>query len=632
MKQRYSTILNVAFVAILAALLPIISTAQNVLILFDDAANNTNTVALKNALDNAGYPTTISSVNESSWNGTNPALTNFDVVVHLNGTTYSSEMPTAGQNALVDFVENDGGLYVQFEWHAYQYDQNNQMQSMVDLILFQRTSGTTATATITEVSAQSGHPVLATVPASFSLTGGFNVGNLRSFSSDPSLVLMKEGTNDAVAIREFGEGCVLGFHNAGNYSGYSILSDSNVHHLIIDFIGYCGFCGVTVVTDDTAVSCFGYNDGAASVSVSGGVPPYSYEWNTGDTSSSISNLTAGVYNVTVLDQAGCQTVKNITVGSPGAIYTDIQMNNFVTCYGAMNGSAEVFVTGGTPPFSYLWNNGDTSSATNTLPGGDAVVLVTDSNGCVFADTVFIGEPEAIVADYNITTVDCDGDLGGAITANVSGGIPPYYYLWSTGSTFYNLSNLTNGVYHLTITDNVNCIVQDSAVLPHNFLTPTVDLGPDQDICIDWPIKLNAGNPGETFMWSTGSSAQSITVGYAATIWVAVTNENGCVGRDTVVITTHTCLGIKEFDEQSTLSLFPNPSDGLVYVLSADQSIVNADVEVYDLSGKIVLHKNIDQISPKTPALLDLSQLSTGSYLVKISNGSHESRLRIMISK
>jgi len=632
MKQRYSNILNVAFVAALALLLPTISSAQNVLILFDDAANNTNTVALKNALDNAGYPTTISSVNESSWNGTNPALTNFDVVVHLNGTTYSTEMPTAGQNALVDFVENDGGLYVQFEWHAYQYDQNNQMQSMVDLILFQRTSGVTTTATITEVSAQSGHPVLATVPASFSLTGGFNVGNLRSFSSDPSLVLMKEGTNDAVAIREFGEGCVLGFHNAGNYSGYSILSDSNVHHLIIDFIGYCGFCGVTVVTDDSAVSCFGYNDGAAGVSVSGGVPPYSYEWNTGATTSSISNLTAGVYNVTVLDSAGCQTVKNITVGSPGAIYTDIQMNNFVTCFGAMNGSAEVLVTGGTPPFSYMWNNGDTSAATNTLPGGNAVVLVTDSNGCVFSDTVFIGEPEAIVADYNITTVDCDGDLGGAITTNVSGGIAPYYYLWSTGSTFYSLSNLTNGVYHLTITDNVNCVVQDSAVLPHNFLTPTVDLGPDQDICIDWPIKLNAGNPGETFVWSTGSSAQTITVGYAATIWVAVTNENGCVGRDTVVITTHTCLGIKEFDEKSTLSLFPNPSDGLVYVLSADQTIENADVEVYDLTGKMLLHKNIEHISPHTPALLDVSSLSTGSYLVKISNGSHENRMRIMISK
>ena len=132
--------------------------AQNVLIIYDDSPTNTNTVALKDALTNAGYTATISTANESAWNNTNPALTNFDVVIRLNGTSYSTEITSAGQLALMDFVENDGGVYVQFEWDAYQYDQNSQMQAMEDLILFQRTSGSTSTLTLTEVSSQSKSP------------------------------------------------------------------------------------------------------------------------------------------------------------------------------------------------------------------------------------------------------------------------------------------------------------------------------------------------------------------------------------------------------------------------------------------------------------------------------------------
>jgi hypothetical protein len=103
-------------------IIPTLNYAQEVLIIWDNSPTYSATVALKTSLENQGFIVTMSSVNESSWNNTNPSLTGFDVVIRLNGSSYSSEIPAAGQTALVDFVENDNGAYVQFEWDAHQYN------------------------------------------------------------------------------------------------------------------------------------------------------------------------------------------------------------------------------------------------------------------------------------------------------------------------------------------------------------------------------------------------------------------------------------------------------------------------------------------------------------------------------
>ncbi len=160
----------------------LMSSTQEILIIWDNSPTYAPTVAMKDSLESQGFNVTMSTVSESSWNNTNPSLRGFDVVIRFNGSTYSSEMPTAGQTALVDFVETGNGAYVQFEWDAYEYN-NGLMQSMEDLILFERTSGSETAITLSEVSAQANHPVLANVPSSFGLTTGFNVGSIRSFSS-----------------------------------------------------------------------------------------------------------------------------------------------------------------------------------------------------------------------------------------------------------------------------------------------------------------------------------------------------------------------------------------------------------------------------------------------------------------
>jgi len=168
--------------------------AQNVLILYDNSPTNTNTVALKTSLQNQGFQVTISAVSESFWNNTNPSLTGFHAVIHLNGSTYATEMPIAGQTALVNFVQNEGGVYVGFEWNAYQVSES-EMLTMVDLIPIVRSSGQTQNITYTTVPAQASHPVLSGIPASFSLTNtGANIGSMRAYGTDPAVTLMMQAS------------------------------------------------------------------------------------------------------------------------------------------------------------------------------------------------------------------------------------------------------------------------------------------------------------------------------------------------------------------------------------------------------------------------------------------------------
>lgn len=436
-------------------------------------------------------------------------------------------------------------------------------------------------------------------------------------------------SNDALAYREFGTGCILGFHASANYGSYTPIADTNVHNLIINFIGHCGYCGVDVETSSTSVSCYGDTNGTASISISGGVPPYEIEWSTGNTVDTlISSLAAGTYTVSVTDSIGCLTVKQIEVESPEFIGTTVQIGNSVSCFGETDGAASVSVTGGTPPFTYAWNNGETSDSASALPAGNAIVTVTDSNGCEFQDTAVIVSPDEIVATYEITPVECDGDLGGGASVSVSGGVAPYNYSWSTGSTNSSIQNVVNGLYTLTIMDNADCEKVDSVVIYPLYLSPEVDLGEDLEICEDWPVQVSAGN-GASFNWSTGQLSNAITIGSAGTYWVEVTNDSGCVGTDTLIVTTHTCLGIDAITVDQALDIYPNPSSGIITVVCCE-NLKDAEYVVYDMSGKRVMQGKDFRLVNEESIEIDLSNVQAGNYIIELKSTDFVARNTVVI--
>ena len=210
----------------------------SVLLIWD--INTRGTVALSNALATSGITVTMSATSENWYNGANPSPETFSAVIHLNGTTYVEDMPLAGQIALSNYVAGGGG-YIQSEWDAYEFDAGG-MRHLRDLILFTRVDqGTDGSVTQTNVPAQAGHPVLAGVPASFTYQTAFNYGPARTFSTNPVTVLMRYNQYDAVAVRQFGLGRIVGFKHAGNYgNNFNTLSNVNVQQLYINAVRWAG--------------------------------------------------------------------------------------------------------------------------------------------------------------------------------------------------------------------------------------------------------------------------------------------------------------------------------------------------------------------------------------------------------
>src|SRR5690606_26770758 len=138
------------------------------------------------------------------------------------------------------------------------------------------------------------------------------------------------------------------------------------------------------------VSCFGLDNGSATVNAAGGTMPYTYSWNTTptQTTATAGNLAAGSYSITVTDTNGCTSIASANITAPAALNTSLSANN-VSCHGGNNGSATVSVTGGTLPYLYSWNTSPviTTATPSGLTAGTYTVTVTDNNGCM--DTAMI---------------------------------------------------------------------------------------------------------------------------------------------------------------------------------------------------------------------------------------------------
>jgi hypothetical protein len=179
-------------------------------------------------------------------------------------------------------------------------------------------------------------------------------------------------------------------------------------------------------------SCGGVPTGKIFVTGQTGIPPFSYLWNNGETTSSISGLTQGAYSVQVTDSGGCSKTKSsiVTTVSPiglGLISVE-QPQPFTN-----NGSITIVTTGGTEPFYYSASTGDytiTYQNSWTLTGlsaGDYSFLVTDSAFCNFQTSVSLFAAQGISSvDITVQNSNCS-NADGSISIQIVGGDAPYTY-------------------------------------------------------------------------------------------------------------------------------------------------------------------------------------------------------------
>ncbi|MBI4645093.1 MAG: PKD domain-containing protein [Bacteroidia bacterium] len=213
-------------------------------------------------------------------------------------------------------------------------------------------------------------------------------------------------------------------------------------------------CSLTLVFSKTNATC-GQSNGLAMVTATGGVNPYYYAWSNGDTIAYADSLHSGVYMVTVTDNSGCSATGSVTINDVGGAVIEVTSIGHVSCPGGQNGTIDINVSGGGPPYLYEWSTGATTEDLTGLPAGQYTLMVTDTSGCISSESITISEPDAF--DVVITTINstCGIDNGSA-SATVEGGTSPYIYQWSNGATGATASELLAGVYVLTVTDNNSC--------------------------------------------------------------------------------------------------------------------------------------------------------------------------------
>ncbi|RMG84990.1 MAG: hypothetical protein D6714_06825, partial [Bacteroidetes bacterium] len=213
---------------------------------------------------------------------------------------------------------------------------------------------------------------------------------------------------------------------------------------------------LTISLDSSGNDCHGDANGTAMVTVSGGTVPYNYLWSNGSTSNAIAGLAAGNYSVTATDAHGCTATGSVSVSEPPAITLTLTPNN-ASCSGANAGGATASVSGGTPPFTYTWSNGQTGSTINNVSSGTYSVTATDSNGCKASGSVVVVSASAPTCQVEIVSnISAVGAQDGSAQVSASGGTPPYFYEWSNGQVTSLATGLGEGTYSVTVTDDNGC--------------------------------------------------------------------------------------------------------------------------------------------------------------------------------
>lgn len=301
----------------------------------------------------------------------------------------------------------------------------------------------------------------------------------------------------------------------------------------------------------TPISCFGANNGTATANLTGGTAPYQYLWSNGQTTATASGLAAGTYTVTATDANGCQASATGSIVSPEALSGQIAAIQQPVCPNIQNGVLSAMESGGTPPFTYAWSNGQTTPTATGLAAGLHEVVITDAAGCTFSESITLTVQYEIFSAFSVVqNLACNGDSTAVVTASAMGGVGPFSYEWAHGPQSPTLSGLPAGTYSVIIMDANGCTATGSAVFidpPVLELTATTQAA-TCDEAADGAIFATAvgGTAPYTFLWSNGQTSSEIVGLIAGTYAVSVTDDLGCT------VTTSGTITALPFDPNSSI--------------------------------------------------------------------------------
>lgn len=301
---------------------------------------------------------------------------------------------------------------------------------------------------------------------------------------------------------------------------------------------------LAIATTSQNTQCYGSCDGNAQVSITTqGIPPYSYLWNNGSDSTSISNLCSGYYTITVTDSIYCARIQYVYVNQPDSINSKISSPG-INCFGGTTSATGSVINGGTSPYSYSWSTGASGTIITNLTPGTYWLYVTDSHNCPDSTFVVITQPEVLMYNSNLSPTKCSRSCNGTSQVIPYGGTSPYNYIWSTGSISSSIYNLCEGVYNVTISDSKGCTTTESFNIENSDSYPQVDATTNNNtIFAGQSTQLFAvSSSSNLFTWTpintlNGVHLQNPTASppITMTYLVSVLDGFGCTNTDTVTI-------------------------------------------------------------------------------------------------
>ncbi len=370
-----------------------------------------------------------------------------------------------------------------------------------------------------------------------------------------------------------------------------------------------------VLTDSLIdVLCKGESTGEIHLTVTGGISPYEFSVDSGVTFQSqayFDNLSAGSYSIIVKDANDCLLNSPLyNISEPLTVLSAGLTPPNLLCFGDTD-TIFLTVNGGTPSYSFLWGNGETSQNLNGVGAGNYSVTIFDANDCELQEMINIFSPDEIESNPSpvITDVDCFGNTTGSINVTIVGGETPYDYLWSNGETTSSIPNLSAGTYDLIVTDDNNCkyeesiIVNEPDLLEATYVPTPVDCYGESTGGID--ITVSGGTLSYNYDWSNLAIDEDLLNILAGTYTVTVTDANNCSTSvsatinepSDIIYSVSTIDLLCEGEDEGQISIssisggtpaYEYSIDGFTYQLSTDAfnnlSAGNYTVDIRDQNG------------------------------------------------
>lgn len=409
-------------------------------------------------------------------------------------------------------------------------------------------------------------------------------------------------------------------------------------------------CTISLSGLKADISCHGENNGSIDLTVSGAQGSVSYEWSDGATSEDRTGLAAGTYSVTVTDEAGCTATESYSIAEPAQLIVSGVKVDESSAAGS-DGSIDLTVSGGTEPYSFLWNDGSTDEDRSNLPAGTYSVTVTDANGCGDAASFEIKEYICTI------TVDAGPDVDKChnepTMLNAVSSDPNAVFSWEPASELDNahVANPVTNVketttFTVTATGADGCQATDEVtVTAYDLVKAKISVKPNTNSCQAPCVKLfTPNNPDYVFEWRNNgipiagaADKNTYCACESGSYSVHVVNSvNGCAHtskRYELVIEPKLEAGdLISGREVMTFKAWPNPAADLVNISLSQNVEGYAEVQLLDWFGRKINVASMNGIQANQTITFNMQEFAAGLYIVRVVNGTESSEQKVMLIK